>query len=394
LASGALMVFLRECVDMKSGNTIIKPYQKEGLNFFLKRLFFFISVISISVCFGLNNKPNSKIRKNEMKNQNISFGTWTQYLNKSDAELLTFIQKYKDAGITHYFIHANPQQLKKIVALTKNMGINIHGWIWTLNRPGDKVAMENPGWYSVNRNGQNSYDFRPYVDYYQWLSPFSQGAREHIKELIHEIAEIDGLASVHLDYVRYSDVILPVNLQPKYGLVQNNEMPQFDFGYHPEARKRYKEIYDIDPFELEHPELNRNWLEFRLDAVTSLVNDLVEIAHMNGTKLSAAVFPFPEISRRTVRQDWSAWNLDIACPMNYHHFYNEDLDWIKFSVENGVKETGGRFDYFSGLFVNALTPQELKLAITKSIEGGANGINFFSIHSLTDEHLDIIRSFR
>ena len=80
--------------------------------------------------------------------------------------------------------------------------------------------------------------------------------------------------------------------------------------------------------------------------------------------------------------------------MNYHHFYNEDLDWITFSVKNGIKETGGRFDYFSGLFVSALTPQELKLAIIKSINGGVNGVNFFSIRSLTDEYFQIIKSFQ
>ena len=106
-----------------------------------------------------------------------------------------------------------------------------------------------------------------------------------------------------------------------------------------------------------------------MDALTSLVNQLVEIAHQNGTKLSAAVFPFPEMSRRMVRQDWSSWNLDIVCPMNYHHFYNEDLEWIKFSVEQGIKEIGTQVEYYSGLFVGSLRPFELKEAIRKSIDG-------------------------
>ncbi len=184
------------------------------------------------------------------------------------------------------------------------------------------------------------------------------------------------------------------DLQPKYGLMQKGEIPEFDFGYHPDARKKFKEIYDIDPLELKHPELNNKWLKFRLDEVTSLVNDLVKITHKNGTELSAAVFPYPEMSRKMVRQDWSSCNLDIACPMNYHHFYNKDLDWIKYSVENGIEETNGRFKYFSGIFVNALTPQKLKIAINNAINGGANGVNFFSIHNLMEEHLEIIKSFK
>lgn len=326
------------------------------------------------------------------QNQNISFGVWLQYINRSDKKWLTYIQKYKNSGITNYFIQATPGQLKKIIMITKEMEINIHGWVWALNRPKDKVAMNNLDWYSVNREGQNSYDFRPYVDYYQWLSPFSTGAREHIKKTIKEVSKVDGLSSVHLDYVRYSDVILPIGLQPKYDLVQKDEMPKYDFGYHKEARKQYKEIYNVDPIGIKDPQHDSNWLKFRLDALTNLVNQLVGIAHRNGTKLSAAVFPFPEMSRRMVRQDWSSWDLDIVCPMNYHHFYNEDLDWIKFSVEEGIKEIGRQVEYFSGLFVNALTPLELKEAMIKSVNGGATGINFFNIQNLTDEHLKVIKS--
>jgi uncharacterized lipoprotein YddW (UPF0748 family) len=326
------------------------------------------------------------------QNQNISFGVWFQHINRSDKKWIEYIQKYKNSGITNYFIQGTPSQLKKLILITKDMRINIHAWVWTLNRPEDEVAMNNSDWYSVNREGQNSYDFRPYVDYYQWLSPFSLGARKHIKQNIKEFSKLDGLASVHLDYVRYCDVILPIALQPKYYLVQNDEMPQYDFGYHKEARKKYKEIYNVDPIEIENPQGDSNWLKFRLDALTSLVNQLVEIAHSSGTKLSAAVFPFPEMSRKMVRQDWSSWNLDIICPMNYHHFYNEDLDWIKFSVEEGVKEVGSQVEYFSGLFVNALKPIELKEAIIKSINGGATGVNFFSIENLTMEHLKIIKS--
>ena len=326
------------------------------------------------------------------QNKSISFGVWFQYVDKPEEEWRAYFQKYKNSGINNYFIQGNSSQLKKIIIITKGMEINIHAWVWALNRPNDEVAMNNLDWYSVNRQGQNSYDFRPYVDYYQWLSPFSNGARQHIKKNIKEFSKLDGLASVHLDYVRYCDVILPIALQPKYYLVQKDEMPQYDFGYHEEARREYKKIYNVDPIKIENPQRDNNWFKFRLDALTSLVNQLVEIAHKNGTKLSAAVFPFPEMSRRMVRQDWSSWNLDIVCPMNYHHFYNEDLEWIKFSVEQGIKEIGTQVEYYSGLFVGSLTPFELKEAIRKSIDGGATGVNFFSIKNLTEKHLKNIKS--
>ena len=117
------------------------------------------------------------------QNKSISFGVWFQYVDKPEKEWRAYFQKYKNSGINNYFIQGNPSQLKKIIIITKGMEINIHAWVWALNRPNDEVAMNNLDWYSVNRKGQNSYDFRPYVDYYQWLSPFSPGARKHIKKI-------------------------------------------------------------------------------------------------------------------------------------------------------------------------------------------------------------------
>jgi len=39
-------------------------------------------------------------------------------------------------------------------------------------------------------NGDNSLDYRAYVDYYQWLSPFSDGAREYIKNNVRKLLKL------------------------------------------------------------------------------------------------------------------------------------------------------------------------------------------------------------
>jgi len=104
-------------------------------------------------------------------------------------------------------------------------------------------------------------------------------------------------------------------------------MPEYDFGYHTEARKRFEKIFGKDPMKMDHPELSNEWRQFRLNAVTSLVNELSEIVHQNHKKLSAAVFPYPELARMNVRQDWGSWNLDVVLPMLYQNFYNQNLNW-------------------------------------------------------------------
>ena len=321
-------------------------------------------------------------------------GIWFDFKIQPENEWIKFFDNLESAKISECFINANEDQLDYLITLAKNYNLNIHGWIWTLNRPYDEKSSKNPNWYSVNRNGQNSYEYRPYVDYYQWLSPFSEGAREYVKDNISKIASVDGLSSVHLDYVRYCDIFLPINLQKYYKINQTHEFPEYDFGYHPNGRKIFKNKYGIDPIDTHNEEISKEWKQFRCDAVSSLVKELKSIAKNKDRNISAAVFPYPEMSKEMVLQDWSSWELDIICPMNYHNFYEGDIDWIADSVSKGVKYKKSDGMYLSGLFLGALSPTKLKEAIRACLKSGADGVCLFNNEYLTEKHINIIKSFR
>ena len=62
-----------------------------------------------------------------------------------------------------------------------------------------------------------------------------------------ESVKISGLTGIHLDYVRYVDVILGADLQPKCNLKQDRQFPEFDYGYHPNAREGFKELFGMGP---------------------------------------------------------------------------------------------------------------------------------------------------
>ena len=320
-------------------------------------------------------------------------GVWLDFKIQPENEWIKFFHKLKNANISECFINANVDQLDYLVSLTKDYNLNIHGWIWTLNRPYDENSSKNIDWYSVNKNGQNSYEYRPYVDYYQWLSPFSGGARKYIKDNISKIASVDGLSSVHLDYVRYCDIFLPINLQKYYCINQTHEFPEYDFGYHPNGRDSFKNIYGIDPININNTELSNKWKQFRCDALTSLVKELKSIVKNKGKKISAAVFPYPEMSKEMVLQDWSSWELDIVCPMNYHHFYNGNIRWIADSVSRGIKYKKSDGMYLSGLFLGALSPPKLDEAIKSCFKSGADGVCLFNDEYLTEDHIKIIKSY-
>ena len=188
------------------------------------------------------------------KQENFTFSTWVGAGKEFKEDLwLKKLNYYDSLGISEILVGGSAEILSKIIPLAKKKNIKVHGWMWTLNRPGDTIANKNPDWYAVNRKGQNSLEYRAYVNYYQWLSPFHPEARNHIINNARKLMEVEGLESVHLDYVRFPDVILGADLQPKYNIVQDKELPEYDYGYHPIAREKFKKIFDNDPIDIIYP---------------------------------------------------------------------------------------------------------------------------------------------
>jgi len=67
---------------------------------------------------------------------------------------------------------------------------------------------EHSSWYVVNGKGESSIDKPAYVDDYNRLCPSNPEVVEFMKKRVQELCAIDGLAGVHLDYIRYPDVVL------------------------------------------------------------------------------------------------------------------------------------------------------------------------------------------
>ncbi len=267
-------------------------------------------------------------------------------------------------------------------------GLEFHRWIWTLNRSGDAwVKAHHPEWFTVSRSGDSTLDRPPYVGYYQWLCPTREPVREYLRDKVAEIAQENGVDGVHLDYVRHSDVILPIGLWPKYDLIQDREYPEFDFCYCEVCRAVFAAQTGKDPLELPDPTLDAEWRAFRWESVTGLVRVLADVAHAHDVQISAAVFPTPSLARQLVRQAWDQWPLDSVFPMLYHTFYNEEVEWIGTATREGIEALPGRTPLFSGLYLPSLPPEALGRAVQVAREAGAAGVSLFEMDGLSERHL-------
>jgi uncharacterized lipoprotein YddW (UPF0748 family) len=339
-----------------------------------------------AMMFGVGNLfVNSSC--NDGRNQWPKGWMWLHSnMKRTDEEWNELLKKLADAGITGILIGGGVEMLNRIIPLAAKFNIDVHAWMWTLNRPGDKEAQQHPDWYTVSRKGDSCFDVHPYVDYYQWVCPSKEEVFQHISRQVAELAAVPGLKGVHLDYVRYSDVILAKALQPVYNLVQDKEYPEFDFCYCDTCREKFLAESGIDIRTLEDPTQSAEWRQYRYDSVTRLVNRLVETAHNKGTLITAAVFPYPEISRTICRQSWDEWNLDAVFPMIYQNFYDEPVSWIGESARKGVTDLKGKRPLFAGLYLPELTGDELSVAINDSMKAGAAGIAVFDEGSAKEEH--------
>jgi hypothetical protein len=321
------------------------------------------------------------------KKESPNLWAWSHaHTNYSDHQWDSLLTKMADHKIYGLLLSADSTTLVRVIPIAEKHHIEVHAWMWAMNRG------EVPGeWLSVNALGQSLADHKAYVDYYKFMCPALPEVREYIRSKVQELTHIKGLKGVHLDYIRYVDVFLPVGLQPKYGLKQDSIMPQFDYGYHPFLRDKFKQKYGKDPFDLPDMFTNPDWLQFRLDQVTEVVNSLPDITRQANMHLSAAVFPEPEMSVRMVRQEWDKWELDAYFPMVYSNFYNEGPAWVGETVAKAVNKLPGR-KIFCGLYVPGIpTKDEFIEAISAALDSGASGIALFEITSLKDFHWEVLR---
>lgn len=299
------------------------------------------------------------------------------------------LEKLKKAG----FDAILPQKrFDTIIPAAEVTEMEVHAWKVCMQRGSDpRLGNKHPEWFAVNRNGVSSLKKPAYVDYYKWFCPSRRSVHEQIRKEVKELLAYSEIESIHLDYIRYPDVILPISLQPKYGIVQDKEYPQYDYCYCEVCRQRFKEKHGIDPMKLEDPAHTNAWLQYRYDQITTLVNKVALDVHEKNRDVTAAVFPTPDIARNLVRQNWPDWDLDAVLPMMYHNFYDKDVQWISEAVKMGRRELPKTTPLYSGLFVSGMNEVEIAQAFEYAMEAGAAGISLFTDTAMTDKQWKNIR---
>lgn len=290
----------------------------------------------------------------------------------SEQQYSEHFAKIHDAGISAVLFEGYDETVYR---LCKETGLEAHYWKWTMNRR--EVLETHPEWFAVNRIGESSSDKPAYVDYYRFLCPSHPEVVDYLVDDYLRCAELPYVDGMHLDYVRFPDVVLPVSLWKNYGIEQTSELPQYDYCYCDLCREKFRQKTGRDPLEVKYPMEDQSWINFRLDAITHVVKSIDAAMKRHGKHLSAAVFPGPSMARRMVRQDWGNWPLEAFFPMIYNGFYYEGPEWIGRSVKESVAAVGERAAVYAGLMFPDIKGDDFEKALDAAFDNGAAGVSFF-----------------
>ncbi len=310
----------------------------------------------------------------------------------NDATLKKRYQSYRDAGVRGLLFE---DYSKRHFQVAKELGMETHRWMWTMNRGEKELLEKHPEYYAVSRSGKSCADQPAYVDYYRFLCPSHPDVPKYLEEKAREQLEKQDVDGLHLDYIRYPDVILPTNLWQNYNLDQSSELADYDFCYSKFTKAAFLEETGIDIDKVERPEQSPSWRAFRYEQINRVVNRIAKVSKEYEKPLTAAVFPTPDLARRMVRQDWANWDLDAVFPMIYHGFYQEPVYWVGQAVKEGVQTLNKKFPLYAGLYMPDFKDSaELQEAIKLAKTNGAAGVSLFGEREFDQETIKLLRSLR
>jgi uncharacterized lipoprotein YddW (UPF0748 family) len=339
-----------------------------------------------------NITPNPVTFKSDKQRNEFRIWLWMGgHAKWSDLQWDSVFAVFQSNHITGILTQADSTTIIQIIPIASRHGIVVQKWFVAMMNNDPALIKEHPDWFVINGEGKSCITDPAYVGYYRFLCPSNTEVRQYLKSKLAEYLKIPGLDGIHLDYIRLPDVILPDALWTTYKIIQNKEYTKYDYCYCTTCREKFRQLYGIDPKTMEPPDSNATWRQFRLDQVTSLVNELSDYCHAKGKKLTAAVFPGPNIAKKLVRQEWDRWDLDEVFPMLYQNFYYGSLEWIKIETDEGAKAVGQKKPLYSGLYIPALNPRDLQTAVQKSIDGNANGICLFTYEAMTPKHWEAFK---
>ncbi|MFB3897178.1 MAG: family 10 glycosylhydrolase [bacterium] len=325
-------------------------------------------------------------------------GFWVT--TKPDMDFNQACAEIKDTGAEKIWvlIESSPiDRIKLMVDIAHQHQLEFHAW--TINnhviheKDVREVMDEHPYWLAVSREGYNTRQKLLWSKHSWWCPDNKEYLAFYLDRVQQRVAET-GCDGLHLDFIRYPDIFGFNNKQ----FVPRDEVPEYSFCYCLNCRGRFMREAGVDPIEVPlDPKslVYQKWTQWRYQVIVDTVRQIRKQIAPN-LKLSAAVFPTPELARKNVLQDWPAFadQLDHICTMIYaEKQWGKPITWVKEATELGLQEMKGKTKLYAGFgyAIEEMKPGELRQGIISAKEAGADGAIIYNYPVGSKEQLAEIK---
>lgn len=314
-------------------------------------------------------------------------GWFSENNGSAEQEIYNNLSFFFSNGIECVNYMTDIPKYERAVKIANKIGIQIYAWIPTLLGVGPNKQWlydNHPEVYVKTKSGVLSYNHPIYnVEHYKFLCPNNPIVRKFIKEMYANVSKIPGLDGINLDYIRY----IEINMQ-KYDA--NSDTCYCDY-----CVSDFFNQTNITIVNETRPDQNTLWNQYRIKAITTLVNEISELVHAHNKRISADVYPGPWESTIKTKQKWDDWELDMVFPMIYNGVFKRPLEWVGRQTGEGsakIREKGKNTKLYTGLESNAMNDKEFEAAVNMSMENHAYGVSVFKLNDLQPERYEIVRN--
>ena len=349
---------------------------------FILGYFVLLYFISFFNCSSLLSKPMPRLCGWYSEASNDSGST-----NATEEEIIRNLKFYKSKGIECVNYWTDLPKYPRAAKIAQKLGLQFYAWLPAMLGLGEnkKFLFENhPEAYVVTKSGIHAHETPIYgAPHYKFLCPNNPIVRNYLKEMYNNISKIPEVDGINLDYVRY----IEQNYWIKY-------KPDGDTCYCNHCVSSFLKKTGMNITKHKHPYKVKKWADYRVSVITSFVNEIAEIVHSNGKRISADVYPGPGLSTIKTRQKWEDWNIDMVFPMIYTDVFKKNTEWIGQQTREGkvklkLQKNRKKPMLYTGLQAEAMSDKDFRRGVELAYENGAHGICVFKLSNINEEKFDI-----
>ena len=262
----------------------------------------------------------------------------------------------------------------------KKVGVEVHAWVenffvgYGTDYTASPILANKPHWASVNYDGSTVQ--RSELNYL-FMDPANPEVQRYLKQIYSEIIQTTDVASIHLDYIRYSVA---------KNVTSSNATNNLDTGYSEFAEAEFKQLYghtgNLRQLVVSSPTIANQWKAYKTQVISDFVEGIYYTIKRIDPKVSISIAIFGNVSNaiNEKMQDWGSWTedgfIEIIMPMSYYQSsltVGSETKRLTDLVGNNAFSYAGLAPTYMGYNAHYNTTQ-----IQASLSNGAQGTAFFA----------------